>query len=100
MVVLAYKTGTSGDWLVAYLRLKNVHEPTRCYEEVCAIHAPTSHHMRWWPPMFNPSTGLIFRFCPHDVAHPDPDSAAWVERHSGEVLHRCECSCCSGSFTI
>lgn len=73
----------------------SVHTPYQCSGEPCCIHDPSEHKMREWP-MNLRETGLIERLCPHGVGHPDPDSAAWLRRATGQDswgTHGCD-GCC------
>jgi hypothetical protein len=40
----------------------------------CPIHAPSDHALRDAPMTWQPRIRMLFRRCPHDVMHPDPDS--------------------------
>ena len=97
MVVYDYRSLTPGQWVEKELALFNVHRRSQCAGDPCVLHEPSDHHMLWWEPVFDQSTGLISRFCPeHHVAHPDPDSWAWVSKVAGHRIgrHVCKCVCC------
>jgi hypothetical protein len=78
------------------MALDTIHTPYQCSGEPCCIHDPSEHTMRTWP-MNLRETGLIERICPHGIGHPDPDSAAWMERATGQIdawgVHGCD-GCC------
>ena len=95
MVVWAYRSDKPGPWVEKRLGLYNVHDEWKCFGTACVIHNPSDHHMVWWEPDFEPSTGLISRFCPdHNVAHPDPDSLSWALSYNPGIRHVCKCECC------
>lgn len=56
------------------MTLHNVHDPLLCEGQPCAIHHPSDHHMNTWPLVWR---GVMFRACPHNRLHPDPDSLRW-----------------------
>ena len=65
----------------------------------CCIHSPSAHHMREWEMNWRSDTGVMERFCPHGIGHPDPDHMAYV-RSLGQGLewqgiHGCD-GCCGG----
>jgi hypothetical protein len=53
----------------------------------CVIHSPSDHSMRDWPLNWRSDTGVMERFCPHGVGHPDPDHMAYVRSLTPE--HDC-----------
>jgi len=77
------------------------HRPDQCDpDEPCCLHNPSDHRMRDWP-MNLRETMLIERMCAHGVGHPDPDSAAWMDKRMGHKpgtwsVHGCD-GCCSRS---
>lgn len=76
----------------------SIHLPHQCANGTyCCIHNPSLHKMRDWP-MNLRETGLIERLCEHGVGHPDPDSAAWLDRQHKHKpgtwsVHGCD-GCC------
>lgn len=63
-----------------------VHPREACVEGPCPIHRPSLHAMVEEPMIFRNdgfSFGLIERQCRHGTGHPDPDSVAYLEAHSG-----------------
>jgi hypothetical protein len=97
MTVVTYRSERPGPWLVKKLGLVNIHDEWKCFGESCVIHNPSAHHMLWWTPVFDSHTGLVSRLCPsHQVAHPDPDSLAWLAQHNPYTRHVCKCRCCHG----
>ncbi len=61
----------------------------------CTIHRPSIHWMNEWAMVLRES-GIIERRCEHGVGHPDPDSAAYMRRESGDDYygtHGCD-GCC------
>lgn len=75
-------------------RVMYVHNRRQC-RGACALHRPSNHRMRGWPVMLR-ETGLLERFCPHGVGHPDPDSVAHFKRRGvdGFGVHGCD-GCCA-----
>lgn len=74
------------------------HTREQCDGEPCPFHAPSLHPMIE-EPMHLRETGLIERMCRHGVGHPDPDSAAFMDRAYGHrpgtwSIHGCD-GCCS-----
>ena len=75
-----------------------VHKADGCDPDYpCTIHRPSDHNKREWPMLLR-RTGLVERTCTHGVGHPDPDSAAWMNRsleHEAGTweTHGCD-SCC------
>jgi hypothetical protein len=62
------------------------------------VHNPSDHHLRDWP-MHLRETTLVERMCQHGVGHPDPDSAAYMDRLYGHragtwSTHGCD-GCCA-----
>jgi hypothetical protein len=53
----------------------------------CCIHDPSDHHMREWQMNWRSDTGVMERFCPHGIGHPDPDHMAYVRSLTPE--HEC-----------
>lgn len=73
------------------------HARAECDGKPCPFHAPSLHPMIE-EPMLLRETGLIERTCRHGVGHPDPDSAAWMDRRYGHragtwSTHGCD-GCC------
>lgn len=71
-----------------------VHPAKLCEGTLCSIHNPSEHRMREWPMLLR-ETALIERTCEHGVGHPDPDSAAFMDRRFGPGwgTHGCD-GCC------
>jgi hypothetical protein len=65
------------------LTLVNVHDPSLCEGQNCAIHGPSQHPLNKMPRTFH--AGVVFRVCSHGVEHPDPDSIAWLQRSTGDA---------------
>lgn len=61
-------------------QLVRVHLPSVCVNEYCVIHNPSDHHMVDWLVRYEQYSTLVMRVCPHDVDHPDPDSAHALDR--------------------
>lgn len=79
-------------------RLLRVHPPAKCAGAPCCIHNPSAHHMRGWEMNWRSDTGVMERFCPHGVGHPDPDHMAYVRsvqpaEASWQGVHGCD-GCC------
>lgn len=73
-----------------------VHHPDLCAKQPeCPIHKPSDHHMASWPRVWYQSTQSMFRRCPHDYEHPDPDHEAHMVR-LGHGLDPHECDGCCG----
>lgn len=71
------------------------HTREQCDGHPCPFHGPSLHAMIE-EPMHLRETGLIERLCIHGVGHPDPDSAAWLRRVTGQSswgVHGCD-GCC------
>ena len=63
------------------IKLRNVHDPSKCAGRPCVIHAPLDHHMRDWPLHWRDDRGIFERICGHGVGHPDPSQFAyWDEQ--------------------
>lgn len=71
-----------------------VHPLKRCEGQSCCIHNPSDHKMRDWPMLLR-ETALVERLCTHGIGHPDPDSAAWMNKTFGPGWgsHGCD-GCC------
>jgi hypothetical protein len=81
------------------------HSRTDCYPGRCAAHRPSKgNHMRLWRfEVRLDKYGIMERFCPHGIGHPDPDSIDWAhdvydERMGSEnveylAVHGCD-GCC------
>lgn len=74
--------------------IARVHPAKLCEGTFCPIHNPSEHRMRDWPMLLRESA-LIERTCEHGVGHPDPDSAAFMDRRFGLGwgTHGCD-GCC------
>lgn len=76
-----------------------VHDPVQCAGEFCCVHNPSEHHMRDWPQRWVASRYTMFRVCPHDVGHPDPDDIRFKRKAFGPLAawrvasHICD-GCC------
>jgi hypothetical protein len=75
--------------------LENVHPASACGGEHCVIHNPSDHHMRSWTVVWRGDKGVMERMCPHEVGHPDPDDAAFMERtgRGHLTVHGCDMCC-------
>lgn len=75
--------------------LVNVHTVDQCDGQPCCIHNPSNHHMIQWTPSWNDATGVMFRRCPHDYLHPDPDNLTHLRRINRitYAVHHCD-GCC------
>lgn len=74
------------------------HRRDTCMGYWCPVHNTSLHHMRTWKQMFDPSTGVMFRVCPHGGYHPDPDDPfefAAAKAHKGH----CD-GCCAPATHI
>jgi len=76
----------------------NIHDRADCAGEHCCIHNPSMHAMVE-EPMVLRETMLVERQCRHGVGHPDPDSAAYMDKIMGHrpgtwEIHGCD-GCCS-----
>lgn len=49
------------------------HRRDKCMGYWCPLHNTSLHHMRTWKQTFDPTSGVMFRVCPHGEWHPDPD---------------------------
>jgi hypothetical protein len=78
--------------------IRDVHLEAECAGRPipCAVHRPSSHHMRTWAIGWSPKTSQVLRVCPaHLLPHPDPDDAfyrRWLGRDE-DLVHQC-CGCC------
>lgn len=77
-------------------RLIHHHGPEACGGDPCPLHNPSAHHMTTWPlHLREDRPPLLERICEHGVGHPDPDSAAFLNRRSpGGVWDRHGCDWC------
>ena len=83
------------------------HNEDRCQGRNCVIHRPSDHAMRQWAMRLRAST-LVERLCPHNISHPDPDSASFLNYyHYGEEavvggfsVHGCDGCCIRHPKTI
>jgi hypothetical protein len=75
------------------------HPAEKCAGRFCCIHNPPAHHMREWEMNWRSDTGVMERFCPHGIGHPDPDHMAYVKSVDPELtwqgVHGCD-GCCHG----
>jgi hypothetical protein len=66
---------------------------------LCAFHAPSDHHMRYWQMLWRDDRALLERICEHGVGHPDPDQIAYIRKHVSykyakeQGIHGCD-GCC------
>ena len=68
-----------------FFRSHQTHNQSQCAGERCTIHNRSNHHMRSFPQKW--SDYKMWRVCPHDVIHPDPDEI------NKAVIHDCD-TCC------
>lgn len=80
------------------LRKLRTHKASACAGEVCAVHNPSDHPMRDFPQEWRKDAGIMYRVCPHGIAHPDPDDLK-VRTHPTERVHGCD-GCCHGPEPI
>lgn len=79
--------------------LVNVHTVDQCAGQACCIHNPSNHHMAAWTPEWDGLFKQMWRQCPHQMVHPDPDDLAYqrkrwgVQEASVAYLHPCD-GCC------
>jgi hypothetical protein len=75
-----------------------IHNTGQCKGEGCAFHNPSDHHMIDWSMNYRWETGVLERFCPHGVGHPDPDDTAWhvSQGRTWTSIHGCD-GCCSSN---
>lgn len=77
--------------------LRNVHSHLRCAGRPCVIHAPSEHHMRDMPLVWENAERSFYRVCEHGIQHPDPDDLRFkLNLPSGDDgwgVHRCD-ECC------
>lgn len=78
------------------------HPPEQCDGQPCPMHNPSGHHMAAWPLHLRVDRPpLMERTCPHDVGHPDPDSAAYLTRLAPlGVWHYHGCDGCCAVQTL
>ena len=79
------------------------HTKKACAGQACPFHNPSKHKMRKWPMNLRTDPWafpLIERMCEHGIGHPDPDSAAYMDRNfseedkkNGYTIHSCD-GCC------
>lgn len=76
-----------------------VHAPEKCAGQVCCIHNPSDHVMKYFPQLWRDDRELMERTCPHGIGHPDPDDLAYKASIRGadyaywEGVHGCD-GCC------
>lgn len=78
--------------------LHNVHTADRCAGQNCVIHNPSNHHMATWPHQWDNVLIMVWRRCPHELYHPDPDDMNFLRHRdkddaSDRCLHMCD-GCC------
>jgi hypothetical protein len=78
--------------------LLNVHTSEQCVGQHCVIHNPSQHHMITWPAEWDNDAKQVWRVCPHDLLHPDPDGLTHLRTRSALIrlglgLHYCD-GCC------
>lgn len=79
--------------------LVNVHTAEECAGQWCCIHKPSRHHMADWPHEWANSNKTMWRICPHQDYHPDPDDLAFLRhRYDADhvtdlIIHACD-GCC------
>ena len=65
--------------------LRNMHKASACKGQHCTMHKRSDHHMRSFPQKWEDY--YMWRVCPHDVKHPDPDEI------NKDAQHKCD-GCC------
>lgn len=84
--------------------LLNVHTEDVCAGQHCCIHNPSQHHMLQWPGHWEPLFKQMWRTCPHNMEHPDPDDLTFHRAKFGDEevsvssLHGCD-GCCQSPAT-
>jgi hypothetical protein len=79
--------------------LANIHTADQCSGQHCCIHHPSGHHMATWTHRWDSTDKQMWRVCPHQMLHPDPDDLGFhIGRYGeweGRVLftHPCD-GCC------
>lgn len=76
--------------------LSRVHDETEeCHRLGCVVHHWSKHHMRGMPLRWRYDCAIFERICSHGVGHPDPDSAAFLERIGKDIenIHGCDFCC-------
>lgn len=76
-----------------------VHAVGTCAGTYCPVHNPSEHAMRRWPlHLSRLGFPMMWRVCPCEVQHPDPDSLAYCEERWPLRAFRfhlcCELNCC------
>ncbi len=71
------------------------HGPARCRRTFCTIHHPSDHPLKEAPLVWSRRTNLMLRICDHGCEHPDPDSAAVLNRPA-LIRHECCPDHCCG----
>lgn len=61
--------------------VERLHTRSRCSALHCALHNPSSHHMRHMPQRWHAERKMIERVCDHGVGHPDPDDTTTQRTH-------------------
>lgn len=84
--------------------LVNVHTAAECAGQWCCIHNPSNHHMALWPHHWDSFFKQMWRECPHEMHHPDPDDLTYTRSGNdpGAValwLHNCD-GCCQPPKTL
>lgn len=74
--------------------ISHVHASNRCLGEVCPIHKPTNHHMRFMRLHYRHDRGIFERICEHGVGHIDPDDYR-TNNDLDAGAHGCD-GCCWG----
>jgi hypothetical protein len=78
-----------------YVRLHDgetmkVHADNECRNANCVVHNPSPHALNRAPLLWLPATSMMYRICPHIVAHPDPDALTyWVDSFAATWLEKC-----------
>lgn len=85
--------------------LLNVHTQDQCAGQPCCVHNPSNHHMLTWPGDWEPLFKQMWRTCPHNMTHPDPDDLQFHRAKFGDddaavqALHACD-GCCQPGLTL
>lgn len=67
-----------------------------CQEHGCPIHNPSDRAVAIGTTHYNTERQRMDRVCEHGLAHPDPDSQDWRERHFGDRDDEHDCDgCCA-----
>lgn len=74
------------------------HPKDRC-QAPCALHAPMEGPWSQWPRQYIDSANMIYRVCPHNIAHPAIEQALFAIKSGkpGLIAHACCMMCPPGT---